>query len=155
MCLTKSVPGISCDILHEQIPFSWHWPKAPRQAFSAWLILEWIKPESVVHSRAVEMFRYITVLPGSHLLNVLWYDSRGNSQCRIYWLSHDIYTFITVADNICVSDCWLTEGAAFVLCAFHGAIGQHLEVEAVSAVEPGDDALQLGLCRANTGLNTL
>lgn len=48
----------------------------------------------------------------------------------------------------------LTEGAAFVLCAFHGAIRQHLEVEAVSAVQPGDDALQLGLCRANTGLRT-
>lgn len=51
-----------------------------------------------------------------------------------------------------VSDCSLTEGAAFVLCAFHGAIRQHLEVEAVSAVEPRDDALQLGLCRPNTGL---
>lgn len=54
--------------------------------------------------------------------------------------------------HLCVSDCSLTEGAAFVLCAFHGAIRQHLEVEAVSAVEPRDDALQLGLCRANTGL---
>lgn len=56
--------------------------------------------------------------------------------------------------NMCVPDCSLTEGAAFVLCAFHGAIWQHLEVEAMSAVEPRDDALQLWLCRANTGLNT-
>lgn len=58
----------------------------------------------------------------------------------------------TVHIHLRVSDCSLTEGAAFVLCAFHGAIRQHLEVEAVSAVESRDDALQLGLCRANTGL---
>lgn len=41
----------------------------------------------------------------------------------------------------------LTEGAAFVLCAVHGAIRKHLEVEAMPVVESRDDAFQLGLCR--------
>lgn len=46
--------------------------------------------------------------------------------------------------------CSLTEGAAFVLCAFHGAVRQHLKVEPVAAVQPRDDALQLRLCEAST-----
>ena len=41
----------------------------------------------------------------------------------------------------------LTEGAAFVLCAVHGAIRKHLEVEAMPVVESRDNAFQLGLCR--------
>lgn len=57
-------------------------------------------------------------------------------------------------NRLCVFARSLTEGAAFVLCAFHGAIRQHLEVEAVSAVKPCDNAFQLGLCGENTGLNT-
>lgn len=60
----------------------------------------------------------------------------------------------TPSIRLTASDCSLTEGAAFVLCAFHGAIRQHLEVEAVSAIKPRDNALQLGLCRGSTGLNT-
>ena len=41
----------------------------------------------------------------------------------------------------------LTEGAAFVLCAVHGATGEHLEVEAMPAVQARDDAFQLRLWR--------
>lgn len=41
----------------------------------------------------------------------------------------------------------LTEGAAFVLCAVHGAIGEHLEVEAMATVQACDNAFQLRLWR--------
>lgn len=85
-------------------------------------------------------------------LNVHWRRRRGNSQWRLNWQSDKIHT---PPPRLSAQDCSLTEGAAFVLCAFHGAIRQHLEVEAVSAVKSCDDALQLGLCRANTGLNAL
>lgn len=90
---------------------------------------------------------HITLLPGSPSLYVLW---EGRKIPVVHIVTEPWSSRRWQLQGQWFRALSLTEGAAFVLCAFHGAIRQHLEVEAVSAVEPRDDALQLGLCRANT-----
>lgn len=163
---TRSVPGPLCDILRNVSKSHLAGVRPAHLAKCAYIfsltdrILVWIKPESMAALSRVRVPSRRSdirpVLPGSPFFKCPLARERGetpSAACADGAVKHALSSNRLTA-SLCVSDCSLTEGAAFVLCAFHGAIRQHLEVEAVSAVKPRDDALQLGLCGANTGLNT-
>lgn len=146
---------------HEQIPFSWRSPSASRQ------VCIHFQPDSSLCESNQKAWQCCCAFMCCGDVQIYDCPTRKSLlKCTVAWKKGKFPVGPVLAEwqnthlhqsswqHLYVSDCSLTEGAAFVLCAFHGAIRQHLEVEAVSAVKSCDDALQLGLCRANTGLNT-